>query len=179
MALFRRVWQKLLRPSYLAGRDLQGNRFYERPSTSDDPRRTKRAIEYRSENDKWDYIGGARRLPVQWSAWLTHTRQAPPTIEELQADVQRQQRVLRNASLIEANDQQERARLRQVGASDMRQHTSEISDQPPPKKMPYNISQTPLSQSHVDQFTSDLPKTCPDRSDEPQSWTPRARSRDR
>jgi len=59
----------------------------------------KRTIEYRSENDKWDYIGGARRLPgttrvlcvlrylmytltlVQWSAWLTHTRQHPPQLK--------------------------------------------------------------------------------------------------
>lgn len=62
--------------------------------------RTKRTIEYRTEADKWDYIGGARRLPgiwstlgyityptkhasmlVQWSAWLTHTRHRPPTLE--------------------------------------------------------------------------------------------------
>lgn len=99
--------------------------------------------------------------------------------------MQRQQRVLINASLIEANDQQERAR--QVGASDMQQHASKVSNvsstnQPPPKTMLDNIPQTSSSQSHVDQLSrriSDLPKTGPDRSDEPQSWTPRARSRDR
>jgi hypothetical protein len=67
----------------------------------------------------WKYIGGGKRLPIQWSAWLTHTRFHPPTIEELQADSRRQQRVLANVALIEAKDRaedQERMRIRQEDA---------------------------------------------------------------
>ncbi|KAH9962945.1 hypothetical protein BC827DRAFT_1196051 [Russula dissimulans] len=37
----------------------------------------------------WNYIGGARRLPVQWVSWLSHTRRDPPTLEELRADLER------------------------------------------------------------------------------------------
>jgi hypothetical protein len=33
------------------------------PVGGPDSRRTKRTIEYRTEDDKWDYIGGTRRLP--------------------------------------------------------------------------------------------------------------------
>jgi len=65
------------------------------------------------------YTGGGKRLPIQWSAWLAHTRPHPPTIEELQADVARQQRVLANVALIEARDraeEQERMKLRQEDA---------------------------------------------------------------
>jgi len=64
----------------------------------------------------WKYTGGGKRLPIQWSAWLAHTRPHPPTIEELQADIARQQRVLANVALIEARDraeEQERLRIRQ------------------------------------------------------------------
>jgi NADH dehydrogenase [ubiquinone] 1 alpha subcomplex assembly factor 2 len=142
---------------------------------------------------------------VQWSAWLTHTRQHPPTYEvrplyvnelpewtllififlkELKADVQRQQRVLMNASLIEAQDQEERARSRPIGPSDMQEHAprakvSSSSESPPNTRD--NAPLTSSSHSRVNpprRPTSDLPNTGPDRTDEPQSWTPRARSRD-
>jgi hypothetical protein len=29
----------------------------------------------------WEYPGAQRRLPVQWTAWLTHTRARPPTVD--------------------------------------------------------------------------------------------------
>jgi len=67
----------------------------------------------------WKYTGGGKRLPIQWSAWLTHTRLYPPTIDELQADIRRQQRVFANVALIEAKNRaedQERMRIRQEDA---------------------------------------------------------------
>ena len=93
--------------------------------------------------------------------------------------MQRRQRVLMNASLIEAHDQQQRAR---IDVSEVQQHAQKISttssfNKPPPKKKPDNIPQS----SHIEQLsrpTNDLPKTGLNRSDEPQSWSPRARSRD-
>jgi len=87
-----------------------------------------------------------------------------------------------NASLIEAHDQQQRARFRRIDVSEVQQHAPKISttpssNKPPPKKKLDNIPQS----SHIEQLsrpTNDLPKTGLNRSDEPQSWSPRARSRD-
>ncbi|KAI0301655.1 hypothetical protein B0F90DRAFT_1608584, partial [Multifurca ochricompacta] len=79
-----------------------------------DPLRTRRRVQYKVYEDMWDYVGGARRLPVQWVSWLSHTRPDPPTFEVcpcLRADIERQRRVLQNAAIIEARDQEERARL--------------------------------------------------------------------
>ncbi|KAF8997289.1 hypothetical protein BDQ17DRAFT_1248764, partial [Cyathus striatus] len=49
------------------------------------------------------------------SSWLTHTRPHPPTLKELQVDIQRQLRVLTNAAMIETRareEQEQMARLR-------------------------------------------------------------------
>ncbi|EGN92908.1 hypothetical protein SERLA73DRAFT_190524 [Serpula lacrymans var. lacrymans S7.3] len=128
MSLFARLWQRIGTGARFVGKDLEGNKFYERPSSTDDPLRTKRSVKYRNPDDMWHYIGGGRRLPVQWSTWLTHTRPNPPTIEvrlgfddectcldasgleELHFDLARQQRVVLNAAILEAKDRDERAR---------------------------------------------------------------------
>ncbi|KAG6335235.1 hypothetical protein ID866_3861 [Astraeus odoratus] len=67
-------------------------------------------------------------VAVQWSAWLTHTRRDPPTIEELRADLVRQKRVQMNAALLEAKEREERASVR-------------AAEVPPPS---YSIKQTDL-----------------------------------
>jgi NADH dehydrogenase [ubiquinone] 1 alpha subcomplex assembly factor 2 len=70
--------------------------------------RSKRTVKYRKNEDMWTYVASGKRLPglylhcyvlvsdltfplllilscllcaVQWSAWLTHTRPDPPSIE--------------------------------------------------------------------------------------------------
>ncbi|ETW77965.1 hypothetical protein HETIRDRAFT_27404, partial [Heterobasidion irregulare TC 32-1] len=73
-----------------------------------DPRRTRRRVEY-NVGDMWSYVGNARRLPVQWTSWLSHTRRIPPTLDELQADLERQRRILMKAALIEVCDREEQA----------------------------------------------------------------------
>ncbi|KAF8345311.1 hypothetical protein F5887DRAFT_951833 [Amanita rubescens] len=115
MSFLRRIWQSIRSPRIYTGRDFEGNRFYEHPATSPD-QRTRREVQYRQPDDMWDYIGGGKRLPAQWSSWLTHTRQYPPTFEELQADFDRQQRVKMNAALIDARDNENRAKLIAEGA---------------------------------------------------------------
>ncbi|KAF9010164.1 hypothetical protein BDQ17DRAFT_1538675 [Cyathus striatus] len=90
--------------------------FFEYPSTSDDPRRTKRMVQYADPEHMTTYIGGNKRLPIQWSSWLTHTRPHPPTLEELQADIQRQQRVLMNAAMIETRDREEQEQMARLRA---------------------------------------------------------------
>lgn len=96
-----------------------------------------------------------------------------------------------NASMIEARDAEERARSRLNGPAsttsphhDIQQDfvpqggTSDPAHKPPhdhdAKQKPHEFSQSPpASQSHP----SNLPKTGPDRSDEPEAWIPRARGR--
>ncbi|KAI0918571.1 hypothetical protein AcV5_002524 [Taiwanofungus camphoratus] len=107
MSVLRRIWESFSSSRYLVGRDLEGNCFYEYPSVSDDIRRTKRIVKYKHGQDMLDYASGGRRLPVQWSSWLTHTRPHPPTLEELHADLERQKRVLLNAALIAARDRED------------------------------------------------------------------------
>ncbi|KAJ7927526.1 hypothetical protein B0H13DRAFT_1970761, partial [Mycena leptocephala] len=106
MSFLRRIVQSLRRSNYYVGRDLEGNRYYEHPSLLDDPR-PRRSVKYSDSDNVWKYIGGNRRLAVQWSSWLTHTRPDPPTLEELQTDLIRQERVRRNVALLDARDQEE------------------------------------------------------------------------
>ncbi|KZT04467.1 uncharacterized protein LAESUDRAFT_703458 [Laetiporus sulphureus 93-53] len=112
MSFIRRIWQKLVKPSYLVGRDIAGNKFYEYPGEIQDPRKTKRIVKYREGHDMQDFISGHKRLAVQWTSWLTHTRMNPPTLEELHADLERQRRVLMRAALIEARDREQRPAMR-------------------------------------------------------------------
>ncbi|KAH6917968.1 hypothetical protein BKA70DRAFT_1087568 [Coprinopsis sp. MPI-PUGE-AT-0042] len=111
MSLLSRFWAAFRNPRRYVGRDFDGNKFYESPISAGD--RPKRTIVYRREEDMWDYIGGGKRLPAQWAAWMSHTRILPPTLEA-KADVQRQMRVKYNASLIEAKDREESEQLRQL-----------------------------------------------------------------
>ncbi|EIW55209.1 uncharacterized protein TRAVEDRAFT_74104 [Trametes versicolor FP-101664 SS1] len=111
MSFLTRLFRKLRNPRGFVGRDLEGNQFFEIPGIYDDPRRTKRVVKYGHGRDMWAYIGGKKRLAVQWTAWLTHTRHHPPTEEELLADLDRQRRVLFNAAIIAARDQEEAARI--------------------------------------------------------------------
>ncbi|KAI0277913.1 hypothetical protein BGY98DRAFT_917573 [Russula aff. rugulosa BPL654] len=191
MSFLRRVLRSILRPRYFVGTDLEGNRFYEYPSLSDDPLRTRRRVQYKVYEDMWCYIGGAKRLPVQWVSWLSHTRTPPPTLEELRADLERQRRVLQNAAIIQAKDQEERARVSAAfvpaGVEDPHPPTSQgirtreqdstlspsdILEAPPPASHTHDVkqaSQPPLSPG--------LPPIGKDKDWQPESWTPQATRR--
>ncbi|KAH9478556.1 hypothetical protein JR316_0009013 [Psilocybe cubensis] len=116
MSFVARLWNAIRNPVRYVGRDLHGNKFYE--SYSPNGCRTKRTVQYQKDEDMWKYVGGQRRLAVQWSAWLTHTRRDPPTIQELEADVLRQQRVLANVALIEARDRAESEQMLRIRQQD-------------------------------------------------------------
>ncbi|KAF9051545.1 hypothetical protein BJ165DRAFT_895817 [Panaeolus papilionaceus] len=118
MSFFARLLSHIRTPIRYVGRDLEGNTFFEMRNWND-PGRTKRSVQYRIPEESWRYIGGGKRLPVQWTAWLTHTRQNPPTVEELEADQTRMQRLQVNVAAIEARDRaeaEERRRMRQADA---------------------------------------------------------------
>jgi len=108
-SLFSRIWRRIRSPTGYVGKDLDGNRYYEHinPILGG---RTRRVVKYRRGADVWEYVSGMRRLPAQWTAWLSHTRQRHPTIRELAADVARIELTRRNAAALEAKAAEERAR---------------------------------------------------------------------
>ncbi|CAE6524111.1 unnamed protein product [Rhizoctonia solani] len=88
-----------------------GNRYYEIPTKRTDLVRPTRRVEYNAtSHDVTQNANRARQLSVQWTSWLSHTRPDPPTIQELQADVLRRQRLQHNVRMIEARDREERER---------------------------------------------------------------------
>lgn len=83
-----------------------------------------------------------------------------------------------NASLIEARDQAELARARLIRSAST--EAAQNAQQAPTPQLHTKPSDAPLeaTQEPLARVTpSSLPKTGPDRSDEPESWTPRARGR--
>ncbi|KAJ7158375.1 hypothetical protein C8R43DRAFT_1234308 [Mycena crocata] len=163
MSFLRRIVQRFRGPTYFVGRDLEGNRYYEQPSLLDDPR-PRRSVKYSGSEDMWKYVGGNKRLAVQWSSWLTHTRPDPPTLEELNADLIRQERMRRNVALLDARDQEEdRLRLATL---------AQPSLLPP-------AAATPQEATHpVVEPPAKAPKTLPEmpssnNSAEPEAWAPR------
>ncbi|KAJ9050994.1 hypothetical protein DSO57_1009077 [Entomophthora muscae] len=77
--LFQKVKGVFPTSKRLVGTDLQGNRYYEEPRGSF-PRRT---IELNDGRSHYQDVSDTD-LPVQWMAWLRHTRSHAPTHQELE-----------------------------------------------------------------------------------------------
>ncbi|KAF9236653.1 hypothetical protein BU15DRAFT_49767 [Melanogaster broomeanus] len=153
------------------------------------PGRPKRTVQYGRSDDMWTYIASGRRLPVQWNAWLTHTRPNPPTIkvrsvlighgeQELQADLARQRRVQMNAAILEARDKEERDRTARLARASQLQIPATLDPEHgqghhQPSEAPANMRpEKPLGTVVRDPWAE-----AKKGSDEPQSWTPVARRR--
>jgi NADH:ubiquinone oxidoreductase subunit len=98
------------------GSDLTGNTYYlvrEAKNAVD-----KRIIKYKGEFPEPETV------PMVWHAWLRYARDTPPTIDEIHAENQKREEILRRARLLkEADDklrEQEIAerRLKQTGEND-------------------------------------------------------------
>ncbi|OXG48012.1 hypothetical protein J010_04510 [Cryptococcus neoformans] len=96
------------KPKGLIGYDLQGNRYFEIPNPAGG--RTKRFVEYAVNRDIAEYGRADLKPPVQWKAWLSHTRTTPPTVQELEHDYERQISLLPKVAAIEAREREERIR---------------------------------------------------------------------
>ncbi|WVO14547.1 hypothetical protein L204_102182 [Cryptococcus depauperatus] len=96
------------KPKGLVGYDLQGNKYFEinHPMGG----RRKRYVEYSVDRDVSEYIRADLKPPVQWEAWLAHTRTHPPSLQELEHDHQRQVSLLPRVAAIEAREREERIR---------------------------------------------------------------------
>ncbi|KAJ3758816.1 hypothetical protein EV360DRAFT_82722 [Lentinula raphanica] len=211
-SLLRNLWRKIWNPTGFAGRDLEGNSYYERSNPLKNAGEAHplddvcpSLIFSGNPDDVWNYIGGSKRLPIQWSAWLAHTRLNPPSIQELQMDLMRQHRVQQNAALIEANFQQERAQLlsQDATSSETPLITSEVQSNADQDSLPFSAakSTSPLSPSIPSKVSDSLspspkpnsvpngdsnaeiqrpPKSLPKTGSDdwkPESWTPQLRVR--
>ncbi|KAF8889709.1 hypothetical protein BD779DRAFT_1520596 [Infundibulicybe gibba] len=175
MSILGRIWQNIRPRSLLryVGRDLEGNRFYEHPSSSNDPRRTKRTVQYGDPEAVWHYIGGGRRLPVQWSAWLSHTRANPPTLQELEVDMARQQRMQMKVAMIQARDLEDQKQMLRLAQSP----PSNTLPPPTPSTAGSNSSAGSLP-APAPELKQALPKMATtEDSYKPESWSPRSRGR--
>ncbi|KAJ2847356.1 hypothetical protein IWW36_003896 [Coemansia brasiliensis] len=106
MNLLRSVylrWKALRLPwrkEIFAGSDLDGNLYFERFVRG--ASRTRRRVIYRKDLSISEYSD--KIIPVQWQAWMRHTRQQPPTVSELLQDIRRQERIAANVlKLAETN----------------------------------------------------------------------------
>ncbi|KAJ2058437.1 hypothetical protein GGI17_005040 [Coemansia sp. S146] len=89
------MWKSLRLPwrkDVLAGVDLEGNLYFERSVRS--AVRTRRHVLYKKNITVAEY--NDQIIPIQWQAWMRHTRNQPPTIQELLHDVERRRRMAEN-----------------------------------------------------------------------------------
>lgn len=99
--------------------------------------------------------------------------------QELQADMARQQRVLANVALIEARDRVERAEILRLETAALFDHGTKALPTPGAERKPLEEPQLATNEAPDPprpQQKNPLPKMATD-SFEPQTWTPRARTR--
>ncbi|KAL4072502.1 hypothetical protein V8B97DRAFT_376241 [Scleroderma yunnanense] len=173
MSVLRALWQRLFRRSYLVGKDFEGNQYFEFPSGVTSSGRPKRIIRYSGNDDILAYVAsGGKRLSVQWSAWLAHTRRDPPTLEELRADLLRQKRVQVNVALLEAREREERTRTFALD----KPPPSQITTGPDLGEAPFLVrSNQPISDSKMHDPWSEADARKGQQ--EPQAWGPVVRRR--
>ena len=111
--MFRRTLNRLKTINFpgksnkFIGQDLQGNLYFEGPPVREGLSKSRRSIVYGDGRDAYSqYV--PHSIPVQWQAWLRHTREQPPSLDELQSDVMRQQDLAVKVQALQEKDQQEK-----------------------------------------------------------------------
>ncbi|ORX67842.1 hypothetical protein DL89DRAFT_210062, partial [Linderina pennispora] len=98
-------WKSLRFPwrrDVFRGMDLEGNMYFER-AFNVGSRRTRRHVMYRERFAVSEFRDD--RIPVQWQAWMRHTRIDAPTAEELLADIERRQQMDMNVRMLQEREQ--------------------------------------------------------------------------
>ncbi|KAJ9202858.1 hypothetical protein DTO164E3_2831 [Paecilomyces variotii] len=182
----RLPWRK----SFLVGQDLAGNTYWEfRDSLNSG--RFRRIVKY---NPKTHY--GDVKVNPQWHQWLRYVRPEPPTIEEQQQDLIRQQQLKRLAQLADERWASKPSYLdrpqTQQPAPALRTSDATMSDQGRPAPSPEQVGvrnavedQATLQQQQQQQSGKEKaaknPWTkqtgVPGADFEPEAWTPKASQR--
>jgi hypothetical protein len=74
--------------------------YFEGPAFRSGTNLPQRTIEYadgRSDLSRYD----SQSLPVQWAAWLRHTRPHPPTLEEIHSDELKRLEIIQRAKILD------------------------------------------------------------------------------
>ncbi|GMM37365.1 hypothetical protein DASC09_046900 [Saccharomycopsis crataegensis] len=99
VSLYKALWLKWrslksipFRKKFFIGYDLKGNTYWEFYLESSQER-MRRIVEYRNPAPHYEQSATSQDLPPQCMMWLRRTRPDFPTLEELQGDLIRQQRM--------------------------------------------------------------------------------------
>ncbi|EGF78037.1 hypothetical protein BATDEDRAFT_91193 [Batrachochytrium dendrobatidis JAM81] len=85
------------------GSDLEGNMYFEGPPVREGISLPRRSIEYadgRSNISQYE----PNAIPIQWQAWLRHTRETAPTVQELQDEIARRLYIQKRALEIQEQE---------------------------------------------------------------------------
>ncbi|KAF9921114.1 hypothetical protein FBU30_008891 [Linnemannia zychae] len=93
----------------LAGKDLEGNLYFEKPDPNGGryPRRTVELANPELSEANYDDAN----IAVQWQAWLRNTRKEPPTVAEIQRDEARKLLTVARAKALDQAWQDRKAEL--------------------------------------------------------------------
>jgi len=125
---------------------------------------SRRVVKFQSTDDTFGLASSGARLPVQWTAWLSHTRPDPPNLEELERDAIRQQSLEQNVRVLQLRDNGQAS-----AATPSNPAPQEITGLLLQPGRPYN----PVSRKTMESVR--VPTT-PDSDYQPESWTPQSRS---
>ncbi|EIE87510.1 hypothetical protein G6F46_000563 [Rhizopus delemar] len=93
----------------LVGYDLAGNEYWDCPNPLGG--RMKRWVQMKETENNDATIFNQNLLPVQWQAWLRHTRQQPPSIVELVQEEKRREIVLQRAKALDEEWEQRKLQI--------------------------------------------------------------------
>ncbi|KAI9193039.1 uncharacterized protein BJ171DRAFT_535092 [Polychytrium aggregatum] len=128
-------WQVIPLPwrrDRFVGYDLDGNMYFEGPPIREGTHYPRRRVAYADGREHFDQYE-PNSIPVQWQAWMRHTRPAEPTIQELIASEEQKQRTLQLAHELDRQWDEQRAQLAKA-REDLQQlaagerHTTASSD---------------------------------------------------
>ncbi|KAL1929865.1 hypothetical protein VTP01DRAFT_1019 [Rhizomucor pusillus] len=140
----------------MVGWDLDGNEYWEMPDPNNPGGRWKRWVQMKDDD-----IGlfEENKLPVQWQAWLRHTRYEAPTIEELLKEQRRRQLLQQRVRQLQLEEQEEKKKLEASSARERNQHAASSHAAPEEARKDQDTTE-PMG--HGETFT-------------PGQWTPTSR----
>ncbi|KAG2221776.1 hypothetical protein INT45_003416 [Circinella minor] len=126
----------------MVGWDLTGNEYWEMPNPNHPKGRWKRWVQMKEGGDDVG-VFSENQLPVQWQAWLRHTRYEPPAIQELVKEQQRLTRLQQKVRQLEVQADEERERLAVAAAN-------EIQEQQQQYRQPLKVEQSQKAEENED-----------------------------
>ncbi|CDS05720.1 hypothetical protein LRAMOSA08248 [Lichtheimia ramosa] len=140
----------------MVGWDLDGNEYWEMPNPNNPEGRWKRWVQLK-EHDGDVGLFEENKLPVQWQAWLRHTRFEAPRIQELVQEQRRLAILRERVRKLEIAEQEEKLRL-----------ANKQQDQEQPSVQEQKEKELPA-----------FKRGFSEGGDEPEPWTPSAPARRR